>query len=266
LERYGARTRGTSMGQIGASRSERRQCAILSGPSATRRTAVPASAASSARVGSSGAAGRGSVATPAVATGGCSSVLLSLDEQPTATAATSAIAPLQLMRLTARSCRACNADAGPLLTSRRCAFHALAQPGVIVGRWPTRRWSCLVWDASDRGWCTRCCQQTSELGLHLLGRRLSEVMAFWETAEERNPSAAASDSELGPRRRARRDAHGTPAHRRVPRVRLPRRHPRRQAVLRRPRSCRPRRPRDADVRQPRRPPPLPPCVEAAAVL
>ena len=39
-------------------------------------------------------------------------------------------------------------------------------------------------------------QQTSELGLHLLGRRLYEVMAFWETAEERNPSAAASVSEL----------------------------------------------------------------------
>jgi dihydrofolate reductase len=31
-------------------------------------------------------------------------------------------------------------------------------------------------------------QQASELGLHLLGRRLYEVMAFWETAEERNPS------------------------------------------------------------------------------
>jgi dihydrofolate reductase len=32
-------------------------------------------------------------------------------------------------------------------------------------------------------------QQTSKLGLHLLGRRLYEVMAFWETAEERNPTA-----------------------------------------------------------------------------
>lgn len=39
-------------------------------------------------------------------------------------------------------------------------------------------------------------QQTSELGLHFLGRRLYEVMAFWETAEERNPSAPASVSEL----------------------------------------------------------------------
>jgi dihydrofolate reductase len=39
-------------------------------------------------------------------------------------------------------------------------------------------------------------QQARELGLHLLGRRLYEVMVFWETAEERNPSASASLSEL----------------------------------------------------------------------
>lgn len=32
-------------------------------------------------------------------------------------------------------------------------------------------------------------EQTHELGMHLLGRRLYEVMAYWETAEERNPSA-----------------------------------------------------------------------------
>jgi dihydrofolate reductase len=32
-------------------------------------------------------------------------------------------------------------------------------------------------------------EQTRQLGLHLLGRRLYEVMADWETAEERNPSA-----------------------------------------------------------------------------
>ena len=31
--------------------------------------------------------------------------------------------------------------------------------------------------------------QAQELGLHLLGRRLYEVMAYWETAEERNPTA-----------------------------------------------------------------------------
>jgi dihydrofolate reductase len=30
-------------------------------------------------------------------------------------------------------------------------------------------------------------QQASELGLHLLGRRLYEVMEYWETAEEQDP-------------------------------------------------------------------------------
>lgn len=39
-------------------------------------------------------------------------------------------------------------------------------------------------------------EQTSELGLHVLGRRLYEVMAFWETAEERDPFTSASASEL----------------------------------------------------------------------
>jgi dihydrofolate reductase len=39
-------------------------------------------------------------------------------------------------------------------------------------------------------------EQTRELGLHVLGRRLYEVMAFWETAEERNPSALADPSDL----------------------------------------------------------------------
>ncbi|MFL5861991.1 MAG: dihydrofolate reductase family protein, partial [Solirubrobacteraceae bacterium] len=39
-------------------------------------------------------------------------------------------------------------------------------------------------------------EQTRELGLHVLGRRLYEVMAFWETAEEQNPEAATSDDEL----------------------------------------------------------------------
>jgi dihydrofolate reductase len=32
-------------------------------------------------------------------------------------------------------------------------------------------------------------QQTNELGLHLLGRRLNEIMTLWETAEEHNSSA-----------------------------------------------------------------------------
>ncbi len=39
-------------------------------------------------------------------------------------------------------------------------------------------------------------QQARELGLHLLGRGLYEVMVYWETAEERNPSGPASLSEL----------------------------------------------------------------------
>jgi dihydrofolate reductase len=32
-------------------------------------------------------------------------------------------------------------------------------------------------------------EQARELGLHVLGRGLYEVMAYWETAEEQNPSA-----------------------------------------------------------------------------
>ena len=39
-------------------------------------------------------------------------------------------------------------------------------------------------------------QQTRELGLHVLGRRLYEVMVFWETAEEQHSAADASLSEL----------------------------------------------------------------------
>ena len=39
-------------------------------------------------------------------------------------------------------------------------------------------------------------EQTRELGLHLLGRRLYEVMTYWETAEERNPSAAEHELEF----------------------------------------------------------------------
>jgi dihydrofolate reductase len=38
--------------------------------------------------------------------------------------------------------------------------------------------------------------QTRELGLHLLGRRLYEVMSYWETAEERNPSAPEHELEF----------------------------------------------------------------------
>jgi dihydrofolate reductase len=39
--------------------------------------------------------------------------------------------------------------------------------------------------------------QTRELGLHLLGRRLYEVMAYWETAEEREPAAPEYELEFG---------------------------------------------------------------------
>jgi dihydrofolate reductase len=39
-------------------------------------------------------------------------------------------------------------------------------------------------------------EEVRELDLHLLGRRLYEVMVFWETAEELNPEAATSDDDL----------------------------------------------------------------------
>jgi dihydrofolate reductase len=39
-------------------------------------------------------------------------------------------------------------------------------------------------------------EQALELGLHLLGRRLYEVMVYWETAEERNPSAPQHELEF----------------------------------------------------------------------
>src|SRR5436309_10837230 len=39
-------------------------------------------------------------------------------------------------------------------------------------------------------------EQARELDLHLLGRRLYEVMAYWETAEERNPSAPEHELEF----------------------------------------------------------------------
>ena len=38
--------------------------------------------------------------------------------------------------------------------------------------------------------------QARELDLHLLGRRLYEVMSYWETAEERNPSAPEHELEF----------------------------------------------------------------------
>jgi dihydrofolate reductase len=39
-------------------------------------------------------------------------------------------------------------------------------------------------------------EQTRELGLHILGRRLYEVMVYWETAEEQNPSAPEHELEF----------------------------------------------------------------------
>lgn len=39
-------------------------------------------------------------------------------------------------------------------------------------------------------------EQTRQLCLHLLGRRLYEVMSYWETAEERNPSAPQHELEF----------------------------------------------------------------------
>jgi dihydrofolate reductase len=39
-------------------------------------------------------------------------------------------------------------------------------------------------------------EQTRQLGLHLLGRRLYEVMAYWETAEERDPAAPQHELEF----------------------------------------------------------------------
>jgi dihydrofolate reductase len=39
-------------------------------------------------------------------------------------------------------------------------------------------------------------EQARELDLHLLGRRLYEVMAYWETAEERSPSAPKHELEF----------------------------------------------------------------------
>ena len=38
-------------------------------------------------------------------------------------------------------------------------------------------------------------EQTREIGVHLLGRKLYEVMTYWETAEE-NPSAAEHELEF----------------------------------------------------------------------
>jgi dihydrofolate reductase len=54
----------------------------------------------------------------------------------------------------------------------------------------------LGWGAPDEELHRFHNEQTRELGLHLLGRRLYEVMAYWETAEERNPSAPKHELEF----------------------------------------------------------------------
>ena len=47
----------------------------------------------------------------------------------------------------------------------------------------------IDWSAPDEELHRFHNDQVRELGGHLLGRRLYEVMSYWETAEERNPAA-----------------------------------------------------------------------------
>lgn len=53
----------------------------------------------------------------------------------------------------------------------------------------------IDWSAPDEELHRFHNQQTREMGAHLCGRRLYEVMAYWETAEE-NPSAAEHELEF----------------------------------------------------------------------
>jgi dihydrofolate reductase len=53
----------------------------------------------------------------------------------------------------------------------------------------------IDWSAPDEELHRFHNQQTRELGAHLCGRRLYEVMAFWETADQ-NPSAAEHELEF----------------------------------------------------------------------
>ena len=46
----------------------------------------------------------------------------------------------------------------------------------------------IDWSAPDEELHRFHNQQTREIGAHLCGRRLYEVMVYWETAEEKNPS------------------------------------------------------------------------------
>ena len=54
----------------------------------------------------------------------------------------------------------------------------------------------IDWSAPDEELHRFHNQQARELGAHLCGRRLYEVMRYWETAEEENPSAAEHELEF----------------------------------------------------------------------
>jgi dihydrofolate reductase len=55
----------------------------------------------------------------------------------------------------------------------------------------------IDWSAPDEELHRFHNQQARELGAHLLGRGLYEVMRYWETAEEENPSAPEHELEFG---------------------------------------------------------------------
>lgn len=54
----------------------------------------------------------------------------------------------------------------------------------------------IDWSAPDEELHRFHNRQTSELGAHLCGRRLYETMVYWESAEERNPSASEYELEF----------------------------------------------------------------------
>ena len=54
----------------------------------------------------------------------------------------------------------------------------------------------IDWSAPDEELHRFHNAQTRELGAHLCGRRLYEAMVYWETAEEKNPSAAEHELEF----------------------------------------------------------------------
>jgi len=54
----------------------------------------------------------------------------------------------------------------------------------------------IDWSAPDEELHRFHNEQTRELGVQLCGRRLYEVMVYWETAEEENPSAAEHELEF----------------------------------------------------------------------